>query len=70
MLPTFEPVLFTAVTHARSDRISNITAGVRNPIHCFAVSRRLFGWATGGTKSKSRGLSNSGRTEEAGTRDF
>ncbi|KAJ4939933.1 hypothetical protein JOQ06_029369 [Pogonophryne albipinna] len=51
------------VSHARSDHVSNITVSKETNPH-------LFGGAAGGTESEPRDLSNSGRTEESGSRDF
>lgn len=61
-------LLFTVLTHARSDQVSNITASEEtNPL--FHVASLPLFWR-GHRCAKPRGPSNSGRTEEAATHDF
>lgn len=62
-------LLFTVVTHARSDQVSNITVNEEiNPL--FHSASPPFGEVAGAPNLQTRGLSNSDRTVEAGTRDF
>ena len=47
-------LLFTALAHARSDHVSDITAWGQRPPPVSTLHPHLCGWTTGGTKSKPK----------------
>lgn len=56
-------LLFTLLTHARSDHVSNINEETHPPPTC-VVHPHLFGWATGGTRSKPKKWIEAGQKKQ------